>query len=702
MVESPAKARTISKFLGRGYVVKASVGHVRDLLRSKLSVDVENDFAPTYRVPNEKRELVKELKEDVADATEVYLATDSDREGEAIAWHLMESTNMDAAHTQRVIFHEITRQAISHAFDNPCNLDMNRVNAQQARRILDRLVGYKISPLLWRRVQSRTSAGRVQSVALRLICEREVKIDEFVSVEYWTIKSKFSKQAPKLSAKEREFIARLIKIDGHDVDLHNGDEVEKVVASMAQQLYHVIEVKHGQRRRNPFAPFITSTLQQEASRRLGFRTKKTMKIAQRLYEGTKLQSGETVGLITYMRTDSTQVSNQAQTEARKLITQQYGSEFVPPKPPVYKKKSRGAQEAHEAIRPTSVWRSPNEIKSSLGHDEYKLYNLIWQRFVASQMAHAVYQTSRLDLVGGQYELRASGSQLKFAGFLSVYKDIPSNKWKTNDDMGTTMPDMVKGENVDLVDVLPEQHFTQPPPRYTEASLVKTLEEHGIGRPSTYVPTINTIQERGYVELSEKLMYPTELGTIVNELVVEYFPNVISVDFTAQMEEDLDKIAWGEKEWVPILHEFYTPFEKAVKIAEEKMPEMKVTDTLFGEKCEKCGHELVIKTGRFGKFIACSNFPECRYTRPFVQKLGMTCPKCEQGDVVGRRTKKGRVFYGCNRYPDCDWTSWKKPLTTPCPHCGGLLVTKSKQIAQCVKCEKQVDIRALNDKVPTAK
>lgn len=693
IVESPAKARTIGKFLGRGYTVKASVGHVRDLLRSQLSVDVDNNFTPKYRVPNEKRPLVKELVKDAAAAKEIYLATDADREGEAIAWHLMEATEMEPDRVRRVVFHEITKDAIADAFAHPRNVDLNRVNAQQARRILDRLVGYKISPLLWKRVRSRTSAGRVQSVALRLVCEREEEIDNFVPEEYWSVKVKLASQDTALRPKERQFVAKLMQIAGKPAKLHNQMEAQTVVDDLKTLPYRISDIKRGERRRKAPAPFTTSTLQQEASRRLGFGTRKTMRIAQQLYEGIELSSGEQVGLITYMRTDSTHVAAQAQQEARRLITEKYGEEYLPPKPPQYRTKSRGAQEAHEAIRPTDVRRLPAEIRAVLSRDQQRLYSLVWSRFVASQMVAAVYQTIRVDVTAGKYLLRAAGSALKFNGFLSVYQITVDEDTPEDESEGANIPPLEKGDTVDLVDVLPNQHFTQPPPRYTEASLVKTLEEFGIGRPSTYAPIISTIQERGYVERDQKRLHPTDLGLVVNEMVTKYFPDIINVDFTARMEAELDKIAVGEMDWVNVLREFYAPFEKALHVAEAEMPKVEVGDTPIGEQCPKCGHELVLKFGRFGKFIACSNFPECRYTRPYVEKIGVKCPK-DGGDIVARKTKKGRTFYGCSNYPECDWTSWKRPLPTPCPDCGGLMVVQSKKFAQCTVCHHRFEIDSL--------
>lgn len=706
IVESPAKARTVGKFLGKGYTVKASVGHVRDLLRSQLSVDVENDFAPKYRVPNEKRPVVKELKKLAASAQEIYLATDPDREGEAIAWHLTEAADMDEARTQRVVFHEITKDAVARAFAHPRHLDMKRIEAQQARRILDRLVGYQISPLLWRKVRSRTSAGRVQSVALRLVVEREQEIADFIPEEYWSVEADLSKKGSK--AKKDQFRARLTRINDEKADLKNQAGTQAIVNQLEKSTYVVTEVKKGERRRKPAAPFTTSTLQQEASRRLGFGARKTMGIAQQLYEGIELNSDGTVGLITYMRTDSTNVSKQAQDEARKFITEKYGNEMVPDEPPVYKTKNKTAQEAHEAIRPTSVWREPDRIKKRLSRDQYRLYTLIWQRFVASQMANALYDTISVAIGAGvsipatgddwPYRLQASGSRLRFKGFLTVYEEAQDEDATPDASEGVILPELSEGESVRLVKLLPEQHFTQPPPRYTEASLVKALEEYGIGRPSTYAPIISTIQQRGYVEKYEKRLYPTELGDIVNDLLVEYFPDIVNVQFTAQMEEDLDRIAEGEREWVSILKEFYTSFSQAVKHAEQHMPEVSIADQPTGEICEKCGSPMVLKFGRYGKFEACSNFPECRNTRPYLVKLGIDCLNCG-GELVERRTKKGRVFYGCANYPECEWSSWKRPLSQPCPNCQGLLVQKNRQWAQCLACDEQIELNQLPEAAP---
>lgn len=705
IVESPAKARTVGKFLGRGFTVKASVGHVRDLLRSQISVDVEHGFTPKYRVPNEKRPIVKELKKLAATAQEIYLATDPDREGEAIAWHLIEAADMDETRIKRVVFHEITKAAIDGAFVHPRKLDMQRVNARQARRILDRLVGYQISPLLWRKVRSRTSAGRVQSVAVRLIVEREQEIAEFDPVEYWSIEADLSKQGPaSAEAEAQTFRAKLVRVNGDKADLKKQHDTHAIAAELEKSNYVVTEVKKRERRRKPAAPFTTSTLQQEASRRLGFGTRRTMRVAQQLYEGIELGNEGTVGLITYMRTDSTTISKQAQTEARDYIHKNYGSDMVPDEPPVYKTKSKTAQEAHEAVRPTSVWREPGKIKAHLSRDQARLYNLIWQRFVSSQMARAIYDTVSLTIAASAsgsappaenwpYHLQASGSRIRFKGFLTVYEEARDEDTKPDTSEGVLLPEVVEGEQLDLVRLRPQQHFTQPPPRYTEATLVKTLEDNDIGRPSTYAPIISTIQQRGYVERSEKRLYPTELGEIVNELLVEYFSDIVDVQFTARMEKDLDRVATGDQDWVSILRDFYTPFSEAVKHAEAHMPEVTVEDQLTGEACEKCGHPMVIKFGRYGKFEACSNFPECRNSKPHLVKMGIVCPN-DGGELVERRTKKGRIFYGCANYPECEWSSWKRPLPNPCPECLGLLVQKNRQWAQCTECEQQVPLDQL--------
>jgi len=686
IVESPAKAKTVGRFLGKGYTVRASVGHVRDLLRSELSVDVENHFEPKYRVPNEKRPVVKELKALAKTAEEVYLATDPDREGEAIAWHLLEAAEIDPAVYHRVVFHEITEPAINEAFSNPRQIDMNLVDAQQARRILDRLVGYSISPILWEKVRSRLSAGRVQSVALRLIVEREREIEVFQPVEYWSIAAEVT---PK--AKSQAFITKLARVDDKDPDLSNKEIVDQYLKEIEGTPFSISKIKKSERKRKPSAPFITSTLQQEASRKLGYTARRTMMIAQQLYEGLDVGEGGTAGLITYMRTDSTNISELAQKESRDFIQKQYGGDFLPATAPQYKTRAVSAQEAHEGIRPTSVWRIPDKVKTYLTPEQFKLYQLIWQRFVASQMETAVYDTLSVEVTAAgqqhQYLFRASGSTLRFPGFLIVYEEAADEDLKPEDNENVKIPaGLEEGQSLNLLRLLPEQHFTQPPPRFTEASLVQVLEENGIGRPSTYAPILSTIQQRGYVVREAKRLSPTETGIQVNDLLVDHFPEIVDLGFTAGMEEDLDQVAEGNEQWRDVLGAFYEKFEPQVKKAQEEMPVQKAELEKVGRPCPNCGHELVIRWGRFGKFISCSNFPECRYTEAFLEKIGVVCPKCG-GDVVQRKTRKGRTFFGCSNYPTCDFTSWKRPITTPCPKCGGLLVVANKREYQCSSCEE---------------
>lgn len=712
VVESPAKAKTIGRYLGRDYVVKSSLGHVRDLLKSRLSVDVENNYTPEYRVPNEKRAVVKELKEAASRAREIYLATDLDREGEAIAWHLMEAAEMDPARTKRVVFQEITQPAIQAAFEEPRQIDMNRVEAQQARRILDRLVGYQLSPLLWRKIHGRLSAGRVQSVALRLVVEREREIEAFVPREYWTIDAELSQ------AKHRElaagngklgpaFIAHLHKINGADPELTTEAEVIPHLQALEAADWQTGDVNRSTRVRRPAAPYTTSTLQQDASRRLSMGTSRMMRIAQELYEGVNTGEGN-VGLITYMRTDSVTVATIAQEQAREFILAQFGPEYMPEKPPVYKTRSKTAQEAHEAIRPTSVERTPASLKSHLSKDQFRLYKLIWERFMASQMTPAVYNTISIDIWAGLRELpaekrpylfRSSGSTLAFKGFLAVYgADMPDEENGNGDASAPTRvpEDIAEGESIDLLQLLPEQHFTQPPPRYSEASLVKALEENGIGRPSTYASIISTIQQRGYVEQEQRRLYPTEVGFVATDMLVEYFPDVLSIDFTARLEDELDEIADG-KPWVPVIDEFYGKFSNDLAIADEALPkvDLKREPEPVGRDCPLSGHPLVYRESRFGRFIGCSNFPQCRYTEQILVKVGVICPKCG-GDLIEKRTKRGRLFYGCSNYPECDWTNWKRPLPQACPVCGGLMIQENKESAKCTQYEHVVP---LSDLIP---
>jgi len=704
IVESPAKAKTVQRFLGKGYHVRASVGHVRDLLKSQLSVDVDNDFAPKYRVPNEKRPLIKEIKSDAAAAEEIYLATDPDREGESISWHLLESAEIDPMLTKRVVFHEITKPAIEEAFSHPRAIDMQLVNAQQARRIMDRLVGYSLSPLLWAKVRGRLSAGRVQSVAVRLIVDREREIDAFVPQEYWSIEAELEK--PDHHAKKNVFVAKLIKVGDKEVGLDKEiplptkGEVEPLVKDLEAASWQVIKVKRGERKRNPPPPFTTSTLQQEASKKLNFTARRTMAIAQQLYEGVDLGDQGSVGLITYMRTDSTNVAEVAQKEARDYVTGRYGAEYLPPEPPHYKTRSKGAQEAHEAVRPTSAMREPKAIQELLSKEQFKLYQLIWQRFVASQMSAAIFDTVSIDIEAKHektYLFRAAGSVVKFSGFMAVYeeaKDEDAEPADSAEGEGKRLPPLEDGDPLNLLRLLPEQHFTQPPPRYTEATLVKALEENGIGRPSTYAPTIATIQQRGYVLREDKRLMPTQIGSMVNDLLVEHFADVLDLGFTAKMEEELDDIASGDREWVPVLRDFYGPFSEKLKAAEAAIPQASIEPEYVEDRvCPLCGKKLIIRFGRFGKFIGCSGFPECRHVEPWLEKLGILCPK-DSGEIIERKTKKGRVFYGCANYPNCDWTSWKKPLKQPCPQCGGLLVIANKNHAVCTKCETQTTLEAV--------
>lgn len=686
IVESPAKAKTVGRFLGKGYTVRASVGHVRDLLRSELSVDVKDNFKPKYRVPNEKRAVVKELKELARGAAEIYLATDPDREGEAIAWHLMEAAEIDPKLTHRVVFHEITEPAIAEAFSHPRAINADLVNAQQARRVLDRLVGYSISPILWEKVRSRLSAGRVQSVALRLIVEREREIDAFVPVEYWTIAAELRPEKGRSN-----YTVRLVRVDEAEPDLPDEATVQAILADMQGAQYVIERIKRSERRRKPLAPFITSTLQQEASRRLGYTARRTMTLAQQLYEGLDVGEGGATGLITYMRTDSTNISELAVKETRDYILKVHGADFLPETPPQYRTRAVGAQEAHEAVRPTSVNRTPESVKAYLSPEQFKLYQLIWKRFVASQMEAAVYDTVSVDVASAgpahQYLWRATGSTVKFPGFLVVYEEARDEDVKSEDSDDVRIPPgLEEGQRQHLIQLLPAQHFTVPPPRYSEASLVQVLEENGIGRPSTYAPILSTIQERGYVLRESKRLIPTETGILVNDLLVEHFPEIIDTSFTARMEEDLDQVAAGSDEWSGVVRRFYERFEPTLQKAQAEMPVAKAELEKVGRACPECGHDLVIRWGRFGKFISCSNFPACRYTEAWLEKIGVRCPQ-DGGEIVLRKTRKGRIFYGCEHYPTCQFTSWKRPLATPCPKCGGTLVAANKREAQCLACEE---------------
>lgn len=680
IVESPAKAKTISKYLGKKYIVKASMGHVRDLPKSQLGVNVENNFEPKYITVRGKGDVLKQLRDAKKKVKKVYLAADPDREGEAIAWHLAHSLELPLDDNCRVVFNEITKQAVKDAFKHPRKINMDLVNAQQARRILDRLVGYGISPILWKKVKKGLSAGRVQSVAVKLIIDREKEIRNFKPEEYWTV------TAILLSGDE-SFAARFYGYGNKKTELKSKEDVDQLLAAIKGKRFVVEEVKRSERKRNAAPPFITSTLQQEAARKLNFRAQKTMAVAQQLYEGVDIGKEGTVGLITYMRTDSTRISETAQAEARSYIEHTFGRAYVPSQPRTHKKKA-GAQDAHEAIRPTSVIRTPTEMKEYLSRDQLRLYKLIWERFVASQMAPAVLDAISADIRAGEALFRATGSKVKFPGFMKVYVEGNDDNKKEEE---TFLPPLEEGQQLKRKSLDPKQHFTQPPPRYTEARLVKELEEKGIGRPSTYAPTLDTIQKRGYVLLEDKKFVPSELGEIVLELIEEFFPEILNVEFTAHMEEDLDLVEEGKVNWIQILDQFYRPFQDRLVIAEKEMEEVELEDEVSDEVCEKCNSPMVYKYGRFGKFLACSAFPECRNTKAIVKSTGVTCPKCKQGEIVERKSKKRRIFYGCNRYPDCDFVSWDKPVPRPCPRCGNLMVEKKAKkdtVIRCTECDYQ--------------
>ncbi|WP_404452607.1 type I DNA topoisomerase [Virgibacillus necropolis] len=679
IVESPAKAKTIERYLGKKYKVKASMGHVRDLPKSQMGVDPEDEFKPKYITIRGKGDVLKSLKTAAKKAKKIYLAADPDREGEAIAWHLAHSLNIDVSSQCRVVFNEITKDAIKESFKHPRSINTDLVNAQQARRILDRLVGYNISPLLWKKVKKGLSAGRVQSVAVKMIMDREKEIEGFTPEEYWSIEANFMKD-------KDTFEGSFYGIDKKKEELKTEEDVKKVIEQLKGKNFTVDKVNKRERKRNPAVPFTTSSIQQEAARKLNFRAKKTMMVAQQLYEGIDLgkKSGGITGLITYMRTDSTRISETAKSEAKDYIEEKHGKEYLGKAKPA--KQKEGAQDAHEAIRPTSVMRDPKSIKAILSNDQYKLYKLIWERFVSSQMAPAIMDTMTVHLLNNGIEFRATGSKIKFKGFMSVYiEGTDDNKKEEN----KYLPDLKEGMEVTANDIDPNQHFTQPPPRYTEARLVRAMEEQGIGRPSTFAPTLDTIQRRGYVSIDNKRFIPTELGSIVIDLLQEFFPEIIDVDFTVKMEGDLDSIEDGKNNWKSILDGFYTDFSKRLEVAEKEMEKIEIRDEPAGIDCENCGHEMVYKMGRYGKFLACSNFPECRNTKPILKEIGVKCPKCEEGNVVERKSKKKRTFYGCDQFPECDFVSWDKPISRPCPKCESLLVekkSKKETQIQCTNCD----------------
>ncbi|WP_125708651.1 type I DNA topoisomerase [Companilactobacillus zhongbaensis] len=674
IVESPSKAKTIEKYLGRNYHVVASLGHVRDLPKSQMGVDVEHDYEPKYISIRGKGPVIKDLKKEAKKAKRVYLAADPDREGEAIAWHVSHLLGLDVDGKNRVVFNEITKDTVKQAFKSPRSIDMNLVDAQQARRVLDRLVGYSISPILWAKVKKGLSAGRVQSIALKLVIERENAIKKFVPEEYWTIESTFKHN-------RKQFKANFYGINHKKVDLKNNDAVQDVLSRIDKKAdFDVEKVTKKERKRFPAAPFTTSSLQQEANRKLNFKTRKTMMIAQQLYEGINLGKKEgTVGLITYMRTDSKRISKVAVHEASQFIHEEYGEPFAAVKKR-NDKNQEGAQDAHESIRPSSIYRTPKSLKDILSRDQFRLYSLIWSRFAASQMTPAVFDTMSVDITQNNVMFRANGSKMKFEGYRKVYQSTAEANSKDN-----ILPDLAEGDTVQLQSNDPSQHFTQPPARYTEASLVKALEENGVGRPSTYAPTIDTIQRRYYVKLNGKSFEPTELGGIVDNLIQDYFPDIVNVDFTANLEDELDHIEEGKENWVKVVDRYYRPFEKELKSAEDKIEKVQIKDEPAGIDCDICGAPMVIKLGRYGKFYACSRFPDCRNTKPIVKEIGVTCPKCKKGQVIERKSKKNRIFYGCSRYPECDFVSWDKPINRTCPKDQHYLVEKKVKGGRQVVC-----------------
>ena len=694
IVESPAKARTVGQILGRKYVVTASLGHVRDLPKSKIGVDVDQDFEPSYVIMKDKKTVLTDLKKAGEQATSIYLATDPDREGEAISWHLQAAAEWSrrSEPPKRVVFHEITKEAVMEAFKHPREIDMQLVNAQQARRILDRLVGYQISPLLWRRVQRGLSAGRVQSVALRMVVDREKEIQAFVPVESWTLEAQLHKESGDSTAANL-FTAVLHSTKGQKgrLSIAKEDEARRYEAELNGAAYAVASVTKREVRQRPVAPFTTSTLQQDAGRKLRFTAQKTMRIAQQLYEGLSVGPGGPVGLITYMRTDSTQVAGSAVGEVWDYIRDRYGKEFLPDKPRMYTKRSKAAQEAHEAIRPTSARRDPEALRAHLDRDQHNLYKLIWERMVASQMADARSDATTVDIEAtckaspNVYVFRATGSVLKFPGFRSVYAERREENGGAEG--RRALPLLVSADPLRCTKLEALQHFTEPPPRFTEGTLIRAMEEQGIGRPSTYAPTIGTLLDRHYVGKEQTRLVPSPLGTTVTELLTEYFTEVMDPEFTARMEKELDDVSRGERQWVPMLDEFYGPFQKALEAAQELMPRRKVEEET-DEICETCGMPMVIKTGRFGRFLACTGFPECRTTRRILNKTGASCPKCG-GDIVERRSRgRGRPFYGCSRYPECDFLTNRKPVPTPCPECSGLMVIADRDTAACTNCDWQ--------------
>ncbi|MDU5774370.1 MAG: type I DNA topoisomerase [Clostridium perfringens] len=672
IVESPAKAKTIEKYLGKNYVVEASMGHVRDLPKSQLGVDIENEYNPKYITIRGKGELLSKLRKLAKKSDKIYLATDPDREGEAISWHLANVLKIDENENCRIEFNEITKDAVKNSIKHPRKINCNLVDAQQARRVLDRLVGYEISPLLWRNVKWGLSAGRVQSAALKLICDREEEIKKFNPEEYWTVDVKLKKG-------KKSFPVKLTTKNKKKIEIKNKEQADQIIDELKENEYIVSKIKKGTKNKNPLAPFTTSTLQQEASKKLNFMTKKTMSVAQQLYEGVEVKKFGTVGLITYMRTDSVRISKEAQEKALNFIDETYGKEYVPEEPRVYKGK-KNIQDAHEAIRPTYVEITPEIAKANLSNDQYKLYALIWKRFIASQMATCILNTNSLEIKNGDYTLRASGSTIKFDGFMKVYEYILGEEEES-----VLLPELEENEVLKEESIEGKQHFTQPPARYSEAAFVKLLEEKGIGRPSTYVPTISTLISRKYVDREKKIIIPTELGFIVNDILSNYFKQIVDTDFTAEMEVKLDNVEAGKESWTHIVDEFFTPLKEDIEKAEKEISKVIIEDKVSDVPCDKCGRLMVIKHGRFGDFLACPGYPECQNTKPIVEEVDANCPLCG-GKILVKRSKKGNRFYGCSNYPECNFVSWYEPTNEKCPECGSYMVKRySKSKGEYLQC-----------------
>ncbi|MDF2891108.1 MAG: topoisomerase [Clostridia bacterium] len=691
IVESPAKVKTIKKFLSSGYKVEASMGHIRDLPKSQIGIDINNNFEPKYITIRGKGPISDKLKKEAKSVDKVFLATDPDREGEAISWHLAALLGIDTSKACRIEFNEITKTAVTNALKNPRKLNMNVIDAQQARRILDRLVGYKISPLLWKKVKKGLSAGRVQSVAVRLICDRENEINAFVPKEYWSLIAKLIEPNSK-----KNFDGKFYGTAGEKLEINDEHSMKQLLSKLDGAEYVVGKIKKGEKKRNAPWPFTTSSLQQDAYKKLGYTTKKTMMLAQQLYEGVDIKGEGTVGLVTYIRTDSVRISDDAKKEASQYIEERFGKEYINSE--VRQQKSnKKVQDAHEAIRPTSVYREPDSIKDSLEKDQYKLYKLIWERFAASQMQAALYDTVTADINAADYVFKASGSILRFDGFLHIYMDSKSDKEEKSEFDDVALPELTEGQILKLKKLEDKQHFTEPPLRFTEATLVKVLEEKGIGRPSTYAPIISTILARGYIVRDKKFLIPTELGEKVTDLLREYFSNIVNVEFTASMEKLLDDVEEGEKNWVDIIRDFYLPFELVLQKAEEEIGKIKIEDEVSDVICEHCGRNMVFKQGKFGKFLACPGFPECRNIKPILEYTGIKCPKCE-GELVQRRSKRGKKFFGCSRYPECNFVSWDEPVKETCPECGSNLSKKPGKSGIVYKClNEQCSYQKITDK-----